>query len=257
MLWNPHAIKQELPNSGPFLGGPPKGLLHTTEGSTYPGVSLYHGTQPHFTCDVKKRRLYQHIPINRAAMALENHAGGVQTNRDGVIQIENVAFTFGGKPGSVANWTKGDVEFIAGLMRWIETNAGVPRQAGVSFSHPVRMTGPQWDGYSGWCGHVHCPENSHVDGTGMPIAALLGAGGVILPSKPADHPALRRGATGSEVHHLQACLRGLAYKLAADGVFGPGTEAVVKRFQKKAALIADGVVGPATWTAISKALKNR
>lgn len=261
MLWYPQATKQQLPNSGEFLGGPPKGLLHTTEGASYPGTSLYHGTQPTFTCDVKKRRWYQHIPINRSAMALENHDGGVQTNRLHVIQIEIVGFTFGSPHGDfpeheVRNWTKADIDFIAKGMRWIELNAGVPRRASVSFSHPVRMSFSEWNNYSGWCAHVHCPENIHVDGTGMPISALLGSGGVITPDKR-TWPTVRRGDTGEAVHHLQACLRGLRYKVVADGVFGPGTEKAVKLYQTRHNLTSDGVVGPATWKAISKSLRAR
>ena len=52
---------------------------------------------------------------------------------------------------------------------------------------------------------------------------------------------LRKGARGNEVKELQEFLG-----IGADGVFGPGTEAAVKAWQKENGLVDDGIVGPAT-----------
>jgi hypothetical protein len=62
---------------------------------------------------------------------------------------------------------------------------------------------------------------------------------------------LRRGARGAEVAALQAALAGRGYTLRADGIFGPRTEAVVRRFQQDAGLSVDGIAGPATRTALA------
>src|SRR5215217_4488632 len=56
--------------------------------------------------------------------------------------------------------------------------------------------------------------------------------------------ALKKGARGPAVAKVQRWLN-----QPADGVFGRGTRAAVKRFQRRQGLTPDGVVGPATWAA--------
>jgi hypothetical protein len=53
---------------------------------------------------------------------------------------------------------------------------------------------------------------------------------------------LKNGSKGEDVKKLQAKLG-----LAADGVFGPGTESKVKEWQAANGLTADGIVGDGTW----------
>ena len=72
---------------------------------------------------------------------------------------------------------------------------------------------------------------------------------------PLDHPTLRRGDSGAAVTYLQTLLRGAGDALAADGAFGPETEAAVIAFQAARKLTRDGVVGPKTWTALEAAAK--
>jgi putative chitinase len=76
--------------------------------------------------------------------------------------------------------------------------------------------------------------------------AMAALGGKIDTSAPAVSPAasggtLRRGSNGDEVKKMQAKLG-----LAADGDFGPGTEAALKKWQSANGLTADGVAGPKT-----------
>jgi putative chitinase len=54
---------------------------------------------------------------------------------------------------------------------------------------------------------------------------------------------LKNGSKGEDVKKLQAKLG-----LAADGSFGPGTEAKVKAWQAANGLTADGIVGAGTWS---------
>jgi hypothetical protein len=68
-----------------------------------------------------------------------------------------------------------------------------------------------------------------------------------LKRRAARKRAARAGGktASSAVRTLQRALG-----IAADGVFGPGTEAAVKSFQRAHGLTPDGVVGPATWAAL-------
>lgn len=59
---------------------------------------------------------------------------------------------------------------------------------------------------------------------------------------------LKKGTRGKEVKQLQEYL-----EIGADGVFGPGTEAAVKKWQKENKLAMDGIVGPKTWEAMGLA----
>ena len=53
---------------------------------------------------------------------------------------------------------------------------------------------------------------------------------------------LRKGSKGNAVKELQEFL-----EINADGIFGAGTESVVKKWQTLNGLSADGIVGPKTW----------
>src|ERR671916_3413051 len=59
--------------------------------------------------------------------------------------------------------------------------------------------------------------------------------------------ALKKGDRGPNVAKVQRWLN-----QPDDGVFGKGTKAAVKRFQRRQGLTADGVVGPATWAALRR-----
>jgi lysozyme len=66
-------------------------------------------------------------------------------------------------------------------------------------------------------------------------------------------PVLKRGSRGEEVVRLQQRLADAGLDVTADGIFGPHTEAAVKRFQARRGLVEDGVVGPLTWQALRDA----
>lgn len=76
--------------------------------------------------------------------------------------------------------------------------------------------------------------------------AMAALGGQISAPAAAASPAasagvLRLGSKGHDVKRMQVALR-----VTADGQFGPGTEAALKKWQSANGLTADGVAGPKT-----------
>ena len=61
---------------------------------------------------------------------------------------------------------------------------------------------------------------------------------------------VRSGNSGQDVKDLQWLLNKHGASLKVDGVFGSGTKAAVKAFQKKKKLTADCIVGKKTWAAL-------
>lgn len=125
----------------------------------------------------------------------------------------------------------------------------------------------------GVVGHVQVSRvfkrSTHWDpGPDFPMAAFLQRVQQILtpiPKPPPNQPTrpasvtvppfpgtVRRGSSGSAVRQVQARLAARGWRIAVDGIFGPGTEAIVRAFQteKLGARAADGIVGPITWRAL-------
>lgn len=72
------------------------------------------------------------------------------------------------------------------------------------------------------------------------------------PDDPANRQTIRRGAMGELVREVQNILR-----IKVDGIFGPITEASVRKFQSQKNLQVDGIVGPKTWAQLDKIEQRR
>lgn len=62
-------------------------------------------------------------------------------------------------------------------------------------------------------------------------------------------------STGSynktDTRYAQQLLNEKGYGLAVDGIYGPKTQAAVRKFQKKNGLVVDGILGKNTWAALT------
>ncbi|MGJ5178213.1 peptidoglycan recognition protein family protein [Bradyrhizobium oligotrophicum] len=71
---------------------------------------------------------------------------------------------------------------------------------------------------------------------------------IIVPTIDEEkRPTLRRGARGDLVRQLQSDL-----KIDVDGIFGAGTEAALREFQRQHDMVPDGIAGPKTWAALDE-----
>src|SRR5215471_6753312 len=105
------------------------------------------------------------------------------------------------------------------------------------------------------CGHKEYAPARKIDPTfdmndfRQGVTAILTGTSPPLALIPAideqNRPTLRRGDRNPLVERIQQIVG-----VAVDGIFGPGTEAAVREFQRNNGMVPDGIVGPKTWAAI-------
>ena len=164
--------------------------IHTTEGFGWPAYirdGKVGAAAPHLTGlpDFANKRMIwrQHFNDNHSARALSNPAGGVETNKANILQVELIGTcddryrtSWGTRRAGVdyihwptaPDWaTRGLAELLAYWnKRWGVklTDGGLPW---VTFDAYLRgnprMTATQWRNFYGVCGHQHVPENTHGD----------------------------------------------------------------------------------------------
>lgn len=178
--WLPDARRTlTFPGVGSYLDGNWKIVLHSTEGGTVAGaLATYAKTQsyPHLT--IGPDRIEQHCSFLVAASALQNLAGGVQTNRSRTIQIEIVGYaaSIGALPQATIDNVRKALEVLIAEFP-IDTN-DIPefRPYPASYGNSgVRFSAARWNSFKGICGHMHVPENMHGDPGALNVQLLLNA----------------------------------------------------------------------------------
>ncbi|MCX5253655.1 hypothetical protein OOK27_05630 [Streptomyces canus] len=167
---------------------------HSTEGTSLPS---YDGGSmaPNLTAkpDFAAKRLvwYQHFDVDMSSRALRNLSGGVETNTLNVCQVEIVGTC---DPATHTKWAQAGIQHLympelpdwairdlADFAKWANANHGVPLSSGLTFkpyppsygANGVRMTGTQWNNFTGHCGHQHVPENCVHPDTPILCADLM------------------------------------------------------------------------------------
>lgn len=194
-------------------------VIHTTEGTSWPSYSGG-ATAPNDTAkpNFKTKRLLwrAHFPDEMSSRALQNDEGGVETNTLNCVQVELVgtcdpkhriswAGRFAGKHyiywPEAPDWALNDLaEFLADLheRHGIKLDAPAlwlpyPKSYGAS---AARMSGSQWRGFYGVCGHQHVPENAHGDPGNLDIVKVLDrARSLLVDATPAPIEPVRRKPT--------------------------------------------------------------
>jgi N-acetylmuramoyl-L-alanine amidase len=184
---------------------PRTGVVHTTEGNWESALGEFEQHfAPHFllgrdqtgTC-----RIAQLIPLGQMAASLLNPAGGVETNRWAVAQIEVVGMS------STIPWLPADdvQHALASLMLTLQHEAGIPLSrpfedampplpwATTSFS---RRHAGKWGEVPGWYGHVEVPENDHWDPGALRWSELLGRSADLASPAREDYLQIVSGKRG-------------------------------------------------------------
>ena len=122
--------------------------LYDYDGSIYP---------PHFTVDMKKKKIYQHLPITKPAASLtgeDNLAGGVQVALYGFSDIHNGSYD--------ANWDLqsdnfGDTEwaYLALLLQAISDETGVEKTTSQDWANPTHLSSEDFKNATGFLGAMH------------------------------------------------------------------------------------------------------
>jgi hypothetical protein len=152
-------------------------VLHTTEAEKYfPNNANYYGHQlwPHATLAFNQAlgiwEIYNHLPLTRSSACMRNLVGGVETNRDGCIQIE-IAW----KAQNGQNLPREALDLLAEWLLWVRQETGItlkfvddfhfyPPENGIQLGkEPWRLRGAKFDNFVGILGHQHADENVHGD----------------------------------------------------------------------------------------------
>lgn len=201
------------------------------------------------------------LPPNVAGRGLMNAAGGVETNRQGKVNIQIEVVARAAQPFT-AGPMRGREKILAALHHFGVKDvwpAGPPLPANQAYGPNRTRSVAKWNASGGHFSHSQVPENDHADPGAIDIHKLLG-GVPTQPAKPAVVPPnapaptfhvengdgkYERGEEGPGIKTLQAALNKAGFNCGTpDGFFGANTESAVNRLKRAHHLAEDGIAGP-------------
>ena len=168
------------------MSGITKVLLHTTEtAGGWPGYGGG-GSAPTLTYEPWQHRWRQHFPLNGSARALRDPSGTVvRENRDNIVQVEIACYC---DPGlynryghAVTDLDDRAYQDLGDFLRFMHEEWGVPLTRRnlefppypQSLSSQYRMSGPEFDAYTGVLGHMHASGNTHGDPGNLDVDRII------------------------------------------------------------------------------------
>lgn len=208
--WMPGAaVVASLHDAGTMLGGNRYATWHSLKADPTrlsavagPKYFISSGNEVHLAFNPVTGQVAQIIPGNRGARGLRNLPGGVQTNRQGAVNIQIEVIEYSRKP-----WTKtltGEgKKGLAPILAWLDS-WGVPRatpagEPAATAAGPHHRIAP---GPSGHYTHPRWTENEHWDHGGVRWAKLFSALPAAAPvsSLPRPRPPPRQGQRRPRAH---------------------------------------------------------
>ena len=172
---NKEFVTDALKGSGK---GPNKILLHSVEGpggmgstakSAFPEEespvdNVAASRAPHFTIDIRNKKVYQHYSIKKTSGAIRSHddyAG---------VQIEIFGYTYDETSGGdwnlrkAENFSDEDWDYLAKLIIAISEETGATTDGStLDWTTDKRMSADEMKNYHGIMGHMHATDNNHID----------------------------------------------------------------------------------------------
>ena len=150
--------------------GPNKIMLIATESASVgkKASSLYKNSSgnnpPHFTVDMKNKKVYQHVSIDKAAAAADGNADAYAG-----IQVAIVGYSDSSKSGNShylgnkKNFTDENYKYLYTLLNAIYLETGIPISSTVNWSSSDILTGDSAKNYKGVLGLKHLSNKNTKD----------------------------------------------------------------------------------------------